>query len=81
MPEDSSNKTQAQAEARQKLMTLRLATDGIVLSPTLILYNANGVKLFSRTLQFLRIVHAGKAQATLRAGVQAGGGGCDRCLI
>jgi len=33
MPEDSSNKTQAQAEARQKLMTLRLATR-IVLSPT-----------------------------------------------
>jgi len=32
MPEDSSNKTQAQAEARQKLMTL-LPTDSAVADP------------------------------------------------
>jgi len=80
MPEDSPKHRLRQKRVKE-LMTLRLG--GILLPPPLIpSYDANSVKLFSRTLQLLpKSSRAGKAQATLGTGVQAGGGGAEaRCL-
>jgi len=86
MPEDSSDKTQAQAEARQKkkkkkkLMTLRLATDGIVLSTAnSFRYNAVALNSLAGHYSFMPNRPVLEKLKQRRAGVQAGGGGCERC--